>query len=92
MHEKDVCFTYNRNRFVGGPGHDSTNCDQIGQYCQMIASEEEDKYFCQGQNQNVWHRFLSFNLVDTIANLINHSWYTRVDGKPKKDIDNYYDY
>jgi hypothetical protein len=28
------------------------------------------------------------NLVDTIANVINHAWYTKKDGTKKKEIEN----
>mgnify|MGYP000409560688 FL=1 len=47
--EPEVCKIYAKNRFVGGPGFNETaNCDMIGNFCQMTAGEEEDKYFCQG--------------------------------------------
>lgn len=90
FHEPKVCSIYAKNRFVGGPGYeDSPTCDYISNYCQIIASEEEDKYFCQGQNQNAWSRFMSNNLLDTIANLINGAWYTKKDGTQKGEIDNH---
>ena len=88
--EPEVCKIYAKNRFVGGPGFNETaNCDMIGNFCQMTAGEEEDKYFCQGQNQYFWFRLQPQNLIDTLANVIQNSWYSKKDGKPKKEIDTY---
>ena len=69
FNEPETCTTYYRNRFIDGPGFNaSATCDRTGNFCQIVASEEEDKYFCQGQNQYVTYRFKPYNMLDTLYN------------------------